>query len=40
MLDRFKGGQSLAILNTLLGIASLMPALIAIYDLPLVQLSW
>ena len=35
MLDRFKGGQSLAIINTLLGIASLMPALIAIYDLPL-----
>lgn len=35
MLDRFKGGQSLAILNTLLGIASLIPALIAIYDLPL-----
>lgn len=35
MLDRFKGGQSLAILNTLLGIASLIPALIAIYDVPL-----
>jgi MFS family permease len=35
MLDRFKGGQSLAILNTLLGIASLIPAIIAIYDLPL-----
>ena len=35
MLDCFKGGQSLAILNTLLGIASLMPALIAIYDVPL-----
>ena len=35
MLDRFKGGQSLAILNTLLGIASLMPALIAIYAVPL-----
>jgi MFS family permease len=35
MLDRFKGGQSLAILNTLLGVASLIPALIAIYDVPL-----
>jgi MFS family permease len=35
MLDRFKGGQSLAILNTLLGVASLIPALVAIYDLPL-----
>jgi MFS family permease len=38
MLDRFKGGQSLAILNTLLGIASLIPALIAIYDVPLSNL--
>jgi len=38
MLDRFKGGQSLAILNTLLGIASLIPALIAIYDIPLSNL--
>ncbi len=35
MLDRFKGGQSLAILNTLLGVASLIPALIAIYEVPL-----
>lgn len=35
MLDRFKGGQSLAILNTLLGVASLIPALIAIYKVPL-----
>jgi hypothetical protein len=39
MLDRFKGGQSLAILNTLLGIASLMPALIAIYAVPLSPLT-
>lgn len=38
MLDHFKGGQSLAILNTLLGIASLIPALIAIYDIPLSNL--
>ncbi|OXL14509.1 YbfB/YjiJ family MFS transporter [Polynucleobacter cosmopolitanus] len=38
MLDRFKGGQSLAILNTLLGVASLIPALIAIYDIPLSNL--
>lgn len=38
MLDRFKGGQSLAILNTLLGIASLIPALIAIYDIPVSHL--
>lgn len=38
MLDYFKGGQSLAILNTLLGIASLIPALIAIYDIPLSNL--
>jgi MFS family permease len=38
MLDRFKGGQSLAILNTLLGIASLIPALIAIYEVPLSNL--
>lgn len=29
MLDRFKGGQSMAILNGLLGIATLMPALTA-----------
>ncbi|MES2934989.1 MAG: YbfB/YjiJ family MFS transporter [Pseudomonadota bacterium] len=27
MLDRFKGGQSIAVLNTLLGIATLIPAL-------------
>jgi len=38
MLDRFKGGQSLAILNTLLGIASLIPALIAMYEVPLSNL--
>jgi MFS family permease len=35
MLDHFKGGQSLAILNTLLGFASLIPALMAIYDVSL-----
>ena len=29
MLDRFKGGQSLAILNVLLGVATLVPALTA-----------
>ena len=38
MLDHFKGGQSLAILNTLLGIASLIPALIAMYEVPLSNL--
>ena len=31
LLDHFKGGQSLAILNTLLGIASFIPAFLAIY---------
>jgi predicted MFS family arabinose efflux permease len=29
MLDRFKGGQSIAILNTLLGVATVLPALTA-----------
>ena len=38
MLDRYQGGQSLAILNTLLGVASLIPALIAMYELPLTVL--
>lgn len=31
LLDHFKGGESLAILNTLLGIASFIPAFLAIY---------
>jgi Uncharacterised MFS-type transporter YbfB len=29
LLDRFKGGQSLAILNALLGVATILPALTA-----------
>ncbi|MFM8460578.1 MAG: YbfB/YjiJ family MFS transporter [Polynucleobacter victoriensis] len=39
MLDHYKGGQSLAILNTLLGFASLIPALMAIYDVTLNTLA-
>ena len=37
MLGRFKGGQSMAILNALLGVATILPALTA--SLPLVFLS-
>lgn len=37
MLDRFKGGQSLAILNALLGVATILPALTA--STPLVFVS-
>jgi len=37
LLDRFKGGQALAILNTLLGCATVLPALTAAW--PLVLLS-
>jgi MFS family permease len=39
MLDHYKGGQSLAILNTLLGLASLIPALMAIYGVTLNALA-
>ena len=35
LLDRYRGGQSLAILNTLLGCASLIPAVIAMQELSL-----
>ena len=35
LLDRYRGGQSLAILNTLLGCASLIPAVIAMQGLEL-----
>ena len=37
LLDRFKGGQALAILNALLGVATVLPALTAAW--PLVLLS-
>lgn len=37
MLDRYKGGESLAILNTLLAVATMMPALTA--AIPLIFLS-
>lgn len=39
MLDRFRGGQSLAILNTLLGLASILPAWLASVDVKLTQAS-
>lgn len=35
MLDRFKGGESLAVLNTILGLACLVPAVLAFLDVEL-----
>jgi predicted MFS family arabinose efflux permease len=35
LLDRFKGGQSLAILNALLGVATILPALTASWPVAL-----
>lgn len=37
MLDRFKGGQAMAILNALLGVATLLPALTAVPSLMFVS---
>ncbi len=35
MLDRFKGGESLAILNTILGVACLLPAVLTVIQIEL-----
>ena len=37
LLDRYKGGQALAVLNTLLGLATLLPAVTALWPVVLVS---